>query len=97
MKSVLQPDSINLSSNSFDEADCHIWGDYDIWNQGGLCPTTHQGSKCCQQPLQVHLEEDLSLFEPSDETADLRPTLRVMPLANFWITETKRNDKCMLF
>lgn len=42
MKSVLQPDSINLSSNSFDEADCHIWEIMIYETKGGLCPTTHQ-------------------------------------------------------
>lgn len=42
MKSVLQPDSINLSSNSFDEADCHIWEIMIYETKGGLCPTTRQ-------------------------------------------------------
>ena len=42
MKSVLQPDSINHSSYSFDEADCHIWEIIMYETKDGLCPTTHQ-------------------------------------------------------
>ena len=53
MKPVLQPDSINFSSYSFDETDYHIWEIMIYVTKDGLVslPNHPPGSECCQQPL----------------------------------------------